>query len=57
MTLEYGNGGNTCWERRYEKEIREIWMHAYIGRFYTRGRVMRLDELGQTFVIRVVIRL
>ena len=24
--------------------------------FYTRGRIMRLDELGQTFVIRLVIR-
>ena len=31
---------------------------AYIiGRFYTRGRIMRLHELGQTFVIRLVIRL
>ena len=29
----------------------------FIGRFYTRGRIMRLDELGQTFVIRLVIRL
>ena len=28
-----------------------------IGRFYTRGRIMRLDELGQTFVIRLVITL
>ena len=27
------------------------------GRFYTRGRVIRLDELGQTFVVRLVIRL
>ena len=27
------------------------------GRFYTRGRIMRLNELGQTFVIRLVIRL
>ena len=27
------------------------------GRFYTRGRIMLLDELGQTFVIRLVIRL
>ena len=27
------------------------------GRFYTRGRIMRLDELRQTFVIRLVIRL
>ena len=26
------------------------------GRFYTRGRIMRLDELGQTFVTRLVIR-
>ena len=24
-----------------------------IDRFYTRGRIIRLDELGQTFVIRV----
>ena len=23
------------------------------GRFYTRGRIIRLDELGQTFVIRL----
>ena len=23
------------------------------GRFYTRGRIIRLDELGQTFLIRV----
>ena len=27
------------------------------GRFYTRGRIIRLDELGQTFVMRLVIRL
>ena len=27
------------------------------GRFYTRGRIIRLDELGQTFVVRLVIRL
>ena len=27
------------------------------GRFYARGRIIRLDELGQTFVIRLVIRL
>ena len=25
--------------------------------FYSRGRIIRLDELGQTFVIRLVIRL
>ena len=29
----------------------------YIGRFYTRGRIIRLDELGQTFVVRLVIHL
>ena len=28
-----------------------------IGRFYTRGRIMRLDKLGQTFVMLLVIRL
>ena len=27
------------------------------GRFYTRGRIICLDELGQIFVIRLVIRL
>ena len=28
-----------------------------IGRFYTRGRIIRLEELGQTFVVHVVMRL
>ena len=28
-----------------------------IGRFYTRGRIIRLDELGPTFVVRLVMRL
>ena len=28
-----------------------------IGRFYTRGRIIHLDELGQTFVVRPVMRL
>ena len=27
------------------------------GRFSTRGRIIRLDELGQTFVVRLVMRL
>ena len=27
------------------------------GRFYTRERIIRLDELGQTFVVRPVMRL
>ena len=27
------------------------------GRFYTRGRIIRLDELGQTFVVGLVMRL
>ena len=27
------------------------------GRFYTRGRIIRLDELGQTLVVRLVIHL
>ena len=25
--------------------------------FHTRGRIIRLDELGQTFVVRLVVRL
>ena len=28
-----------------------------IGRLCTRGRIIRQDELGQTFVVRLVIRL
>ena len=27
----------------------------HIGRFYTRGRIIRLDELGPTFVVRLVV--
>lgn len=27
------------------------------GHLYTRGRILRLDELGQIFVIRLVIRI
>ena len=27
---------------------------AYIGRFYTRGRIIRLYELGQAFDVRLV---
>ena len=27
------------------------------GRLYTKGRIIRLEELGQTLVIRLVIRL
>ena len=27
-----------------------------IGRFYTRGRIIRVDELGQTVIVRLVIR-
>ena len=26
----------------------------YIGHFYTRGRIIRLDELEQTFVVHLV---
>ena len=33
------------------------FLAANNGRFYTRGRIIRLDELGQTFVVRRVIRL
>ena len=32
-------------------------MNDFICSFYTRGHIIRLDELGQTFVIRLVIRL
>ena len=28
-----------------------------IGRFYTKGRIIHLDELGQTFVVRLIIHL
>ena len=28
-----------------------------MGRLYTRGRIICLDEVGQTFVVRLVIRL
>ena len=35
---------------------RNIGLHR-IGRFYTRGRIIHLDELEQAFVIRWVIRL
>ena len=27
--------------------------HFYRGRFYTRGRIIHLNELGQTFVVRL----
>ena len=27
------------------------------GRLCTRGRIIRLDEFGQTFIVRLVIRL
>ena len=37
-----------------EKMIGDKMMN---GRFYTRGRNIRLDELGQTFVVRLVMRL
>ena len=31
--------------------------YSVYGRFYTRGRIIRLDELGQTFVVHLVMRL
>ena len=34
-----------------------VFLKLANGRFYTRGRIIRLDELGQTFVMRLVIRL
>ena len=44
----------------FENEINEqppTNLYKLIGRFYTRGRIIRLDELGPTFVVRLVIRL
>ena len=35
------------------KELMEERFDVFIGRFYTRGRIIRLGELGQTFVIRL----
>mgnify|MGYP006964527021 FL=1 len=43
-----------CW--RYSTQLSHCTLRI-IGRFYNRGRIMRLDELGQRFVIRLVIRL
>ena len=31
-------------------------VYYHIGRLYTRGHIICLDELGQTFVLRLVIR-
>ena len=42
---------------KYIVFFNRVVFDSNIGRFYTRGRIMRLDELGQTFVIRLVIRL
>ena len=36
---------------------RSNFQFALNGRFYTRGLVIRLNVLGQTFVVRLVIRL
>ena len=30
---------------------------VFNGRFYARGHIIHLDEFGQTFVVRLVIRL
>ena len=38
----------------YEKAKKD---NHNIGRFYTRGHIIRLDELGQAFLIGLVIRL
>ena len=38
--------------------LRKKYLDIYrIGRFYIRGRIIRLDELGQTFVVRLLMRL
>ena len=38
-------------------ETSGIRLEVHIGRFYTRGRIIRLDELGQTFVVGRFMRL
>ena len=39
-------------------ELGSAWEEiGIIGRFYTRGRIIRLDELGKTLVVRLVMGL
>ena len=55
-----GGGGGEGRKKRGREEFGWGWgciTYWEIGRFYTRGRIIRLDELGQTFVVRLVIRL
>ena len=51
---EQANWSVSWFVRDREKMIGDEMMN---GRFYTRGRNIRLDELGQTFVVRLVMRL
>ena len=51
---EQANWSVSWFVRDPEKIIGDEMMN---GRFYTRGRNIRLDELGQTFVVRLVMRL
>ena len=51
---EQANWSVSWFVRDREKIIGDEMMN---GRFYTRGRNIRLDELGQTFVVRLVMRL
>ena len=37
--------------------MNQLFFNIDIGYLYSRGRIIRLDELGQTFVVRLVIRL
>lgn len=39
------------------EEIITDFFYIQIGRFYTRGRIIRLNEIGKIFVVRLVIHL
>lgn len=47
--------GNYLWSCCEEDTIEPQCSHN--GRFYTGGRIVRLDGLGQAFVVRLIIRL
>jgi len=44
-------------KKKYWHVIQQQPRLAHISRFYTRGRVIHLDELGPIFVVRLVMRL
>ena len=41
----------------HKKKKNKLREHIKMVVFFTRGRIIRLDELGQTFAVRMVIRL